>query len=157
MFKLFKVAPIIFLLVACASNFGDNSKDALNYQQAINQNAIGQRIIVGGPIISYSYTNHSTQVEIANAPLNSGNIPSIHGNANERVIIIIPEKIDADRLEDVRISAIGDVREIARMNRYGNSTVIMINAYDYKIWRAANSMYDPANKQRYGYTYKFER
>lgn len=155
MFKLLKIAPFVILLSACASNFGEDAKGALTYQEAISHNRVGERVIIGGPIISYNYTQYSTQIEIANAPLSNGT-PSISGNPNERAIIVIPEIIAEERLQNVRVSAIGDIKEIAQLKRYGNSSVIMINARDYKIWRAASTMYNPTKKERYGYTYKFE-
>lgn len=158
MSNLFKVLPLALLLSACASTFGDQAKDALTYQQAIQSpsSSLGKTIVVGGPIISYNYTATSTQIEIANAPLNEQDAPSIRGNANERVIINISSIIPAEQLQDVRISAIGQITDMAEMTRYGNTKIIMITAQQHRIWRTTKPMFDPNNKERYGYKYQVE-
>lgn len=159
MLKILKVLPLAIFLSACATNFGDHAANALNYQEAIQltpKEALGKSIIVGGPIVSYHHGNNSTQIEIANSLVNSSDTPSNKGNMKERAIINIPEHLSAEQLQNVRISAIGRITDIATMNRYGNSTVIMISADQYHIWRTAKPMFDPNNKERYGYTYKFE-
>lgn len=159
MLNLLKLLPLTLLIAACASSFGDKASSALTYKEAIQQSpkvALGQTIVVGGPIITYTHGNHSTQIEIANGLLDKNDAPSHRGNMNERTIINIPEYISPEQLQNVRISAIGTITDIATMNRYGNSTVLMISAEQYHIWRTAKPMFDPNNKERYGYTYKFE-
>lgn len=158
MLKLLKILPLTLLLTACASTFGDQARTALDYETAAQSSsaAIGKTIVIGGPILSYNHTANSTQIEIANAPLNDQDAPSAQGNMSKRAIINIPEYIPAEQLQNVRISAIGQITDMAEMTRYGSSTVIMVSANQYRIWRTAKPMFDPNNKERYGYTYKFE-
>lgn len=158
MLKSLKSFPLVFLLVACTSPFGNQSTNAITYQEAIQtpSHALGKTIIVGGPIISYNHTPTDTQIEIANAPLNKQNAPSIHGDITERAIIKIPKLIPSEQLQGVRISVLGKVIDVARMIRYSDSTVITIATQDYHIWRTTKPMFDPANKTYYGYTYKVQ-
>lgn len=158
MLKLFKLLPLALLLTACTSTFGDQAKDAITYQEAIQSpsNALGKTIIVGGPIISYNQTATGTQIEIANAPLNDQDAPSIHGNSSQRVIINISETIPSEQLQNVRISAMGTITDLAEMTRYGNTKIIMISAQQHRIWRTTKPMFDPNNKERYGYKYQVE-
>lgn len=155
--NILKVLPLTLLLTACASTFGNQTSTALTYQEAMQQapdSVFGKTIVVGGPIISYNHTNSSTQIEIANAMLDKEDAPSNRGNSSERAIINIPEIIPAEQLQNVRISAIGPIIDMAEMTRYGKSTIIMISANQYRIWRTAKPMFDPANKKHYGYTYE---
>ncbi|GAA5093640.1 Slp family lipoprotein [Wohlfahrtiimonas larvae] len=158
MTKLLKILPLTLLLTACASTFGDQAQNAITYQEALQSPsaALGKTIIVGGPIISYNQTANGTQIEIANAPLNDQDAPSIRGNMSERVIINIADHIPAEQLQNVRISAIGSITDMAEMTRYGNTKIIMITATQHRIWRTTKPMFDPNNKERYGYTYKVE-
>ena len=159
MLNILKVLPLAVLITACTSSFSDQAPNAMTYQEAIQQSpqtALGKTIVVGGPIVSYTLGNHSTQIEIANSLSNKNDAPSHKGNMNERVIINIPECISPEQLQNVRISAIGTITDIATLTRYGNSTILMISADQYKVWRTAKPMFDPNNKERYGYTYKFE-
>lgn len=158
MLKLIKLLPIVFALTACASTFGSQVKDAISYEDAIQHksSAMGKTALIGGPIITYRYTDSSTQIEIANAPLNEQAVPSPRGDIKQRAIIVIHKIIPEEQIQNVRISAIGPIREIAENTRYGNSTVIMISADQYRIWRTAKPMFGPNSKERYGYTYKFE-
>lgn len=156
---LFKILPLAVFITACTSTFGDLSNNALDYQDAISQSSnsvIGKTILVGGPIIAYNYDQHSTQIEIINAPLNEQDAPANSGNPRQRAIIVIPEYIPAEQLNNVKISALGTITDIADLNKYGNSTVIMLTASKFRIWRSAKPMFDPNNKERYGYTYKFQ-
>lgn len=159
MVKLLKILPLTLLLAACASTFGDQAKNAMTYRDVLQQSpsaVVGKTVVVGGPIITYQYSNNSTQIEIANSILGFDDAPTMSGNMKQRAIINIPEHISEDQLQNVRISAIGQITDIAEMKQYGNSIIIMISAEKYRIWRTTKPMFDPNNKDRYGYTYKFQ-
>lgn len=154
--KIFQILPLTFVLAACSSTFGSAAKDALTYEAAVSQPAkaiLGKKMIVGGPVIAYQYSPSQTQIEIASAPLNEESAPAKIANNKDRAIVIINGYIAPEELDNVRFSAIGRITDVAQIERYGKSTVIMITADDYRIWRASKPMFGPSSKPRYGYKY----